>query len=718
MNKPQTIFPILAILLWNCQSVDKPEPTAISNIPIQYPMTTKIETQHVYFGDTLIDSYQWLEDDLSKDTDTWVQQQNETTQNYLEQIPYRHHIKNRLEVLLDHESYSAPSNVADYQYYRKNSGLQNQSVVYRQKNGSDEAEVFLDPNNFSDEGTTVLKDMSFCEDGSLVACLLSEGGSDWSKIMTLNSQTKQIVEDTIKDVKFTRMAWKGNEGFFYSAYNEPAAGSVLSGKTQNHQLWFHKIGTPQSEDKLVFGDPQNPRRYVAGRITEDQKWLVIDASNTTKGNELYIKDLTTPNAAFITVVNNYQNDHVVVHSEGNWIYLLTNFKAPNWRLVKFPIQKPTPAHWEEVIPETNQPLNVKFAAGSLFVSYMEDALDKVAQYNLNGEKVRDIELPGLGNLGYISGKWKDPLVYYSFTNYLIPNSLYKYNPKTGQSTLYKQPDIDFKPNDYVSKQVFYHSKDGTRVPMMITHKKGLALDGNNPALLYGYGGFNISVQPSFRATRVVWLENGGILAVPNLRGGGEYGNEWHKAGTKMNKQNVFDDFIAAAEYLIQEKYTNPDLLSIQGGSNGGLLVGAAMTQRPELFRVALPAVGVMDMLKYHKFTAGAGWAYDYGTAEDSREMYEYLKGYSPYHNLVDGTKYPATLVTTADHDDRVVPAHSFKYAAKLQQAQAGILPTLIRIESNVGHGAGTPISKVIEAQADIYAFTFFNMNHPVIYLAQ
>ena len=706
------------MLLCGCQSVEEHQSNTTASIPVQYPETAKIETQQVYFGDTLIDPYQWLEDDLSKDTDAWVKQQNKTTQNYLEQIPYRQPIKNRLEALLDYESYSAPTNIADYQYFRKNSGLQNQSVVFRQKKGSNEAEVFLDPNKFSDEGTTVLKDMSFTEDGSLVACLLSEGGSDWSKIMTLNTQTKEIVEDTIRDVKFTRIAWKGNEGFFYSAYQQPVAGSVLSGKTQNHQLWFHKIGTPQSKDKLIFGDPQNPRRYTTGRTTEDQKWLVVEASNTTKGNELYIKDLTATNAAFIPIVNNYQNDHIIVHSAGNWLYLLTNLEAPNWRLVKFNIQKPNPENWVEIIPESNQPLSVTMAAGSIFVSHMKDALDEVAQYDLDGVKVRDIELPGLGNLGYISGKWKDQQVYYSFTNYLIPNSLYQYNPQTGISTLYKQPDIDFEPSGYVSKQVFYHSKDGTRVPMMITHKKGLTFDGNNPALLYGYGGFNISIQPSFRATRVVWLENGGILAVPNLRGGGEYGNEWHKAGTKMNKQNVFDDFIAAAEYLIQEKYTSPSQLCIQGGSNGGLLVGAAMTQRPELFRVALPAVGVLDMLKYHLFTAGAGWAYDYGTAEDSKEMYAYLKGYSPYHNIIPGKEYPATMVTTADHDDRVVPAHSFKFAAKLQEAQAGPLPALIRIETNVGHGAGAPISKIIEAQADIYAFSFFNLNHPVIYLEQ
>ena len=584
-------------------------------------------------------------------------------------------------------------------------------MLYRKKGESEEAEVFLDPNTFAEDGTVSLAGASFTEDGSLLAYSISEGGSDWRKIIVLDAETKAQIGDTIVDAKFSGISWRKNEGFYYSSYDKPD-GSELSAKTDQHKLYFHQLGTPQSEDQLVFGgNADQKHRYVGGSVSEDARFLFISASNTTSGNKLYLKDLSAPNSPIVAIVDDEKSDSYVVENEGETLFMITDREAPNKRLVKTSATAPTPENWVDVIPESQHVLTLNSGSGYFFAEYMIDALSKVYQYAYDGTLVREIALPGLGSVGGFGGKSSDRTLYYTFTNYNTPSSSYTYNPETGASEVYWSPEIAFNADDYVSEQVFYTSKDGTRVPMMITYKKGLKKDGKNPTILYGYGGFNISLTPSFSVTNAIWMEMGGIYAVPNLRGGGEYGKTWHDAGTQLNKQNVFDDFIAAGEYLIAQNYTSSALLALRGGSNGGLLVGATMTQRPDLARVALPAVGVLDMLRYHTFTAGAGWSYDYGTAEDSPEMFAYLKGYSPVHNVKEGVSYPATLITTGDHDDRVVPAHSFKFAAELQDNQADSAPVLIRIETDAGHGAGTPVSKTIEQYADIYAFTLNAMGY-------
>lgn len=550
---------------------------------------------------------------------------------------------------------------------------------------------------------------SFSKDGSLFGFLISEGGSDWRKAIVLNAQNKEMVGDTLKDIKFSGLSWKGNEGFFYSSYDKPEAGSELSAKTQYHKLYYHKLGTPQSEDKLIFGGEKQPRRYIFAYLTEDQRFLVITAAQSTSGNQLYIKDLNDPRGEIVPITESYDNDHSILASEGSRLLIQTNLDAPNNRIVEVDAANPVPENWKDVIPENDNVLNAGTAGGKIFANYMVDAQTQIKQFDMQGKLEREVELPGIGTAGGFGGEEEDTELYYSFTSFTYPTTIFKYDIASGKSELYIKPEIDFNPEDYETKQVFYESKDGTKVPMFIVHKKGLEMNGKNATYLYAYGGFNISLRPSFSTSRIVWLENGGIYAQPNIRGGGEYGEKWHKAGTKMQKQNVFDDFIAAGEYLINEKYTSSDYMAIAGGSNGGLLVGATMTQRPDLAKVAFPAVGVMDMLRYHKFTAGAGWASDYGTSEDSKEMFDYLHKYSPVHALKPGTAYPATMVTTADHDDRVVPAHSFKFAATLQENHKGNNPVLIRIETDAGHGAGTPTSKVIEQTADRYAFAWFNM---------
>lgn len=530
----------------------------------------------------------------------------------------------------------------------------------------------------------------------------------------MDTETREIIEDTIMDVKFSGISWKGDEGFYYSSYEKPE-GSELSAKTDQHRLFYHKLGTKQSEDKVIFGDtPAQKHRYVGGNVSEDNRFLFISARNSTSGGKLYMMDLTKPNSPLVTILDHENSDTYVMDNVGSKLIIVTNLDAPNMRVVTVDASNPAPENWKDLIPETENVLSPSTGGGFIFANYMVDAVSQVKQYDYNGKLVREIELPGIGSAGGFGAKKEDKELYYSFTNYVTPGSIYKYDINAGTSELYNKPKIDFNPEDYESKQVFYTSKDGTKVPMIITHKKGLELNGKNPTILYGYGGFNISLTPSFSIANAVWMEQGGVYAVPNLRGGGEYGKKWHDAGTKLNKQNVFDDFIAAAEYLIAENYTSSDYLAIRGGSNGGLLVGAAMTQRPELFQVALPAVGVMDMLRYHTFTAGAGWAYDYGTAEDSEEMFKYLQGYSPVHNIKEGVEYPATMVTTGDHDDRVVPAHSFKFAAELQSKQTGPNPALIRIETKAGHGAGKPTAMVIEEQADIFGFTLYNMGYEVL----
>jgi prolyl oligopeptidase len=696
------IIILIGIFTVSCKNTE----SQINNTTLNYPTTKKVDTITNYFGTEVKDPYRWLEDDRSEETTNWVIAQNEVTFEYLSKIPYREALKNRLEKLWNYEKIGAPFKEGDYHYFYKNNGLQNQYVLYRQKN-EETPEVFLDPNTFSEDGTTSLGGLSFSKDGNMVAYSISEGGSDWRKIIVMDAISKEIKEDTIIDVKFSGISWKENEGFYYSSYEKPK-GSELSAKTDEHRLFYHQLGASQKNDPVVFGETQK-RRYISGNVTENGKYLLISASTSTSGNELYIKDLSIENSPIVAILNNFDSETTLLDNQDETLFFVTNLNAPNKRVVKVSAKNPVPENWVDVIPETGNVLSPSTASGYIFAEYMVDAVSQVKQYDYDGKLIREIELPGVGTSGGFSDKKEANIIYYSFSNYINPGSIYSFEPSTGISKLYNKPAIDFNPDLYETKQVFYNSKDGTKIPMIISYKKGTELNGKNPTILYGYGGFNISITPSFSIPNAVWMEQGGIYAVPNIRGGGEYGEDWHNGGTKMKKQNVFDDFIAAAEYLIENNYTSSNYLAISGRSNGGLLVGAVMTQRPELMKVALPGVGVMDMLRYHTFTAGAGWAYDYGTSEDSKKMFEYLKGYSPVHNVKAGVEYPATLVTTGDHDDRVVPAHSFKFAAELQEKQSGTHPTLIRIETNAGHGAGTPVSKTIEQYADIFGFTLFNM---------
>jgi prolyl oligopeptidase len=696
--KNQLLTTLVMAILISC--------TGLVKKTIEYPLTKKGDVIDSYFGTKVPDPYRWLEDDKSTETSAWVKEQNKVTFGYLEAIPYREDIKSRLEKMWNYEKYTAPQKEGAYTYFSRNNGLQNQFVIYRQKSNED-PEVFLDPNKFSADGTTSLGEMEFTKDGSKVAYSISEGGSDWRKVIVLDAETKSIIGDTLKDIKFSGLSWQANEGFYYSSYDKPK-GSELSAKTDHHKLYFHKLGTKQTEDKVVFGS-DIVRRYVGGTVTEDGRYLVVTAAVSTTGNELYIKDLKKPGNKFTVVVGNFNNDHSVLDNDGSKLFIVTNLNAPNKKVVSVDAEKPGVENWIDLIPETENVLEPAAGSGYLFAHYMIDAISKVKQYDRNGALIREITLPGIGTASGFAAKREDKDVYFSFTNYIIPVTIYKLDPKTGNTEIYKKPVVAFNGDNYESVQIFYNSKDGTRIPMIITYRKGTLLNGKNPTILYGYGGFNISETPGFSIPVALWLDMGGVYAVPNIRGGGEYGEKWHLAGTKMNKQNVFDDFIAAGEYLIGKKYTSSDYLAIRGGSNGGLLVGAVMTQRPDLMKVALPAVGVMDMLRYHTFTAGAGWAYDFGTAEDSKEMFEYIFKYSPVQNVKEGVKYPATLITTGDHDDRVVPAHSFKFAAQLQAKQAGNNPVLIRIETKAGHGAGTPVSKSIEQYADIFSFTLYNM---------
>jgi prolyl oligopeptidase len=709
MKKQTYYFTILSLCVIACQTMEKVD----RSIDVDYPLSNKVDTITDYFGTTVADPYRWLEDDRSADTESWVKTQNKVTFGYLDKIPYREELKKRLEKLWNYEKIGSPFKEGNHFYYYKNDGLQNQYVVYRvNENGNDE--VFLDPNKFSEDGTTSLSSLSFSKSGNIAAYSISEGGSDWRKIIVIDAMSKNIIEDTLTDVKFSGMSWKGDEGFYYSSYDKPE-GSELSAKTDQHKVYFHKLGTFQVEDRLIFGGTQEEKhRYIFGNVTEDDRFLLISPKVSTAGNKLFIQDLSYPGSEMKVIQADSEADTYLLDSDGSTLFLVTNRDAPNQRIVKVDARNPGPENWIDVIPETEHVLSPSTGSGYIFAEYMVDAVSKVIQYDFEGNVIRDVELPGVGSVGGFSGKKGDEVLYYSFSNYKTPGTIYTYNPETGESVVYKKPDIDFNPDDYESEQVFYTSKDGTKVPMIITYKKGLEKNGKNPTILYGYGGFNVSVTPNFSIANAVWMEQGGIYAVPNIRGGGEYGKKWHIAGTKMNRQNVFDDFIAAAEFLIEHNYTSSDFLAIRGGSNGGLLVGATMTQRPDLIKVALPAVGVLDMLRYHTFTAGAGWAYDYGTADDSAEMFEYLKGYSPIHNVRNGVPYPATLVTTGDHDDRVVPAHSFKFAAVLQEKYTGQNPVLIRIETDAGHGAGTPVSKTIEQYADIFGFTLFNMGFDIL----
>jgi len=693
------VFPLLTIIL-SCQNTNN----------LKYPTTEKSVVIDSYFGTDIQDPYRWLEDDLSEETMDWVNNQNKTTFNYLNSIPYKRNIKKRLEQIWNYEKRTSPFNEGDYTYYYKNNGLQNQYVVYRKKDSEDE-EVFLDPNSFSEDGTISLTGLDFSKNEKLVSYSISEGGSDWRKVVVMDTETKEIIGDTLTNIKFSGISWENNDGFFYSSYDKPE-GSELSEMTDNHKLYYHKLNTDQNQDKLIFGGKSTDKyRYVSSSVSEDNKYLFITASNLTDGNKLFVMNLTKDSNNIEVVSDDETTDDYVIETDGNTFYILTNSNAPNKKLVRTKYNRLNQKYWIDVIPETENVLNISVGGGYFFAEYYLDAISDVSQYDYNGKLIRKLDLPGLGSFSGLWGKKEQKELYFSFSNYYIPTSIYSYNPEKGDSSLFWKPDIRFNSSEYISKQIFYESKDGTKVPMIITHKKNIKLNGKNPTILYGYGGFNISRTPGFSVTNAIWMDLGGVYAVPNIRGGGEYGKEWHNAGTKLNKQNVFDDFIAAAEYLISSNYTSSDHLAIRGGSNGGLLVGAVMTQRPDLMKVALPAVGVLDMLRYHKFTAGAGWAFDYGTSEESEEMFEYLLGYSPIHNVEENVEYPATLVTTGDHDDRVVPAHSFKFAAHLQDKQIGKNPVLIRIEKNAGHGGGTPLSKTIDQYSDIFSFTLFNMGY-------
>lgn len=673
---------------------------------ITYPVTQKGNVIDTIFGIPVPDPYRWLEDDNSDETAAWVKEQNKVTFDYLEKIPYREQIRESLTKMWNYEKYGIPFKEGDYIYFTKNDGLQNQSVYYRQKAGGD-PEIFLDPNTFSADGTVSLGELGFSSDGSMMAYSVSEGGSDWRKVITMDALSKKIIGDTLTNIKFSGISWQGNDGFYYSSYDKPE-GSQLSAMTDQHKLFYHKLGTMQSEDKVIFGADLK-RRYVGGYLTEDERYLVVSASISTTGNELYIRDLTKISDTFRPIAGNFDNDHYIIDNEDSKLFIVTNLNAPNGKIVTVNAENPGVENWVDFIPETENVLEASTGSGYFFANYLVDAISRVKQFDINGNLVREIGLPGIGSVQGFGGKKKDKEIYYSFANYITPGIIYKLDPHSGDTQIYKKPSMLFNSGDYESEQVFYDSKDGTRIPMIITFKKTMMRNGKNPAMLYGYGGFNSSTTPGFSITAAEWLELGGIYAVANIRGGGEYGEKWHLAGTKLNKQNVFDDFIAAAEYLIENNYTSSQYLAIRGGSNGGLLVGAVMTQRPDLMKVAIPMVGVMDMLRYHKFTAGAGWAYDYGTADESKEMFNYLLKYSPVQNVKEGVVYPSTLITTSDHDDRVVPAHSFKFAAQMQAKQSGNNPVLIRIETKAGHGAGISVSKSIGLYTDIFSFTLWNM---------
>ncbi len=677
-------------------------------IKVTYPETAKVDTVNDYFGTQVADPYRWLENDTSAETEAWVIAENAVTDAYLAQIPYREKVRERLEKIWDYPKYGVPFQEENYFFFFKNDGLQNQSVLYI-KNGIDgEPEVLLDPNTFSEDGTIALAGLSVSRDAKYLAYSLATSGSDWNEIHVMEIEGKKELKDILNWVKFSGMSWE-KDGFYYSRYDEPVKGLEYSNKNEYHKVFYHKVGTPQAEDILIFQDLKYPLRNYGASVTEDEHFLILYQSESTSGNAMYFKDLTKKNSTFQPLVTGFENDYSVVDNLGDQLLVVTNYEAPKKMLVLMDPNHPESDNWKLLIPEQDNVLgSIDLVGDKIVAEYMYKAASKAMLFDYDGIQTGEIELPTVGTLAGFSGKKGENVAFYGFTSYTFPTTIFKYDVAANHSEVYIKPELDFDPEKYEVKQVEYHSKDGTLITMFIVHQKGLEMNGNNPTLLYGYGGFNISMTPGFSITRLAFIEQGGVYAVPNLRGGGEYGEAWHKAGTLEQKQNVFDDFIAAAEYLIEEKYTSSEKLAIMGGSNGGLLVGACMTQRPELFKVAIPAVGVMDMLRYHKFTIGWAWATDYGTSE-TEEGFNYLIKYSPIHNIKDGVSYPATLVTTADHDDRVVPAHSFKFIARLQAADAGPNPVLVRIETKAGHGGGKPTSKVIEEYGDIWSFMFWNL---------
>ena len=682
--------------------------TAVNAQGLQYPKAAKDGTVDEYFGTKVADPYRWLENDTSAQTAAWVEAENKVTNAYLAKIPFRGKLLKRLTELSNYERISAPRKRHGKWYFYKNDGLQNQSVMYVMDKLGGEPRVFLDPNKLSTDGTVALKGVYFSHNGKYAAYTISRSGSDWEEIFVIDLKTGQLTEDHIEWAKFTGAAWKG-DGFYYSAYDAPVKGKEFSNVNSGHKIYYHQVGTPQSEDVLFYQNAAYPMRFYIADVNETETKMYLYEEGAGSGNNLFVRDLTKPESQFIQMTSNMDYQYMPVYDEGDKIWLFTNYGAPKARIMTADMRQPGVDNWQELVAEQENVLSgADVINRQLILTYQKDASDHAYLYGLDGKQRNEIRLPSVGSVGF-TGDEKEPECFYTFTSFTIPGSVYQYDMEKNESALYSSPKVNFRQEDYTSEQVFFQSKDGTRIPMFLTYKKGVKKNGKNPVYLYGYGGFNISLGPSFSATRIPFLENGGIYAQVTLRGGGEYGEEWHLAGTKMQKQNVFDDFIGAAEWLISEGYTCKDRLAIVGGSNGGLLVGACMTQRPELFGVAIPEVGVMDMLRYHKFTIGWNWASDYGTSEDSKEMFEYLRGYSPLHNLKPGTAYPATLVTTADHDDRVVPAHSFKFAATLQECHQGDNPVLIRIDTKAGHGGGKPLAKVLEEQADIYGFILYNM---------
>ncbi len=678
------------------------------NQNISYPKTKKVSTEENFFGTKVIDNYRWLEDDNSKETASWVIEQNKVTNDYLEKIPFRKEIKSRLTQLWDHQKFGVPFKGGNHYFFYQNSGVQNQSILYMQDTLGGQPKVVLDPNKMSQDGTVSVGSISVSHDGNYMAYEISKAGSDWSEISIKDLRTDSLLREKILWVKFSGIAWKGN-GFYYSCYDAPEKGKELSKKNEFHKVYFHKLNTPQSSDELVYENKNFPLRNYSVQTTEDERFLLLFETESTSGNSLYCKNIAKGEKEFTLIAKGFEHDYSVIDNIEDHLLVVTNFNAPRKQLVVIDPKQAAPEKWKTIIAQQDEVLEaVELVGNKIVATYMKDAYSKAYTYNIDGSAKTEVQLPGIGTLSGFNGKKGENTAFYAYTSFTFPNTIYKYNVSTGKSEIYYESKIDFNAKDFVTEQVFYNSKDGTKIPMFIVHKKDLVLDGNNPTLLYGYGGFNISLTPSFSISRLVFLENGGIYAVANLRGGGEYGETWHKAGTKLNKQNVFDDFIAAAEYLIAKKYTSSGKLAISGGSNGGLLIGACLTQRPELFKVALPAVGVLDMLHFHKFTIGWAWTEDYGSSEN-KEEFNYLYKYSPLHNLKEGVKYPATLITTGDHDDRVVPAHSFKFAARLQECNAGSAPTLIRIETKAGHGAGKPTTKVIEEMTDVWSFVFYNL---------
>jgi len=677
-----------------------------------YPEVKKDSISDDYFGTTVTDPYRWLENDTSAETAEWVKAQNEVTFDYLSQIPYRQEIEDRLTKLWNYEKVGSPFKQGDYYLMYKNDGIQNQSVLYYQKGLDGKQEVLLDPNKLSDDGTASINGMGFSDDSKYMAYGISRAGSDWVEINVMNLESKEKLADVVNWVKFSGISWE-KDGFYYSAYDQPTEGSDYSGKNEFHKVYYHKLGTEQVVDKLIYEDKEHPQRNVGAGVTDDEKYLEVSTSESTNGNTLMLKNLET-DGELITLVDNFDTDNYVIDHLGEGKFLVqTNYEAPNNRICLVDINEPLQNQWQDFIPEKDYVLRgVSIAGGKIIASYMKNVQSKIEIYDLEGKYLYDIELPGIGIAGF-SGKKKENTAFYSFSSYTYPTTIFKYDIENNASEVFFKPESPFKSEEYVTNQIFFKSKDGTEIPMFITHKKGIELDGNNPTFLYGYGGFNISITPRFSVINTVFLEQGGIYAVVNLRGGSEFGEAWHKAGWRLNKQNVFDDFIGAAEYLIANNYTSSGKLAVHGRSNGGLLAGAIMTQRPDLMKVAIPGVGVLDMLRYHKFTIGWAWAGEYGSSEQDEANFKNLYAYSPLHNVKDGTAYPATMVVTADHDDRVVPAHSFKFISELQAKHKGENPVLIRVDVDAGHGAGKPTEKVIEEWADVWSFVLWNTNAKV-----